>query len=154
MRLENVQLRTASWVAGSHSNKRTFEWSKLSLECHSHLQWPELSIWHQYFSMLMIHDILHGHVALSFNKFFSFASSCTRTHSLTIYCKQSSINSYRYSFFVHSISLWNKIPECILCLLKRNSFKRQTHLILGLCFYFCSGCTPIGLSFCMTLSFD
>ena len=130
MRLENVQFHAAHWVAGSRFNSYTLKWSKPSLECRSHLHWPELSIRRQYLSILMIHDILHGHVALNFHNFFSFASTCTRTHSLTIYCKQSSINSYRYSFFVNSIFLWNKIPERILCIPQRNSFKHQLSLFL------------------------
>ena len=130
MKLENVQLRAARWVAGSRFDRHTLKWSKSSLECRRELFWPELSIRRQYLCIVMIHDILHGHIALSFNEFFSFSPTCTRTHSLTIYCKQSTINSYRYSFFVNSIFLWNKVPECILCLPKRNSFKRQLFCFL------------------------
>ena len=47
-----------------------------------------------------VHDHIHLQIsqyssivyfALSFSKFFSFASTCARTHSLTIYCKQLTI---------------------------------------------------------------
>ena len=124
MRLENVQLRAARWVVGSRFNRHTLKWSKSSLECHSELHWPELSIRRQYLCIVMIHDMLHGQVALTFNKFFSFASNCTMTHSLTIYCKQSTLNSYRYSFFVNSKK---KVPECIL---KHNIFKCQLFFFL------------------------
>ena len=127
----------------------TLKWSKSSLECRSELHWPQLSIQHQYLCIVMVHDMLHGHVAL---KFFSFTSTCTRTHSLTIYCKQSTINSYKYSFFVNSIFLWNKVPECILGLLKCNSL---THFLFNLLVYLCACCFCILVhaSFCFVLSF-
>jgi len=99
MKLEAVQLCAARWVAGSRFNRHTFKWSKPSLECHSDLHWSALSIRRQYLSMLMVYDILHGHIALKFSTYFSFTSTCTRAHSLSIQCKSSSINSYRYSFF-------------------------------------------------------
>jgi len=156
----------------------TFKWSMLSLECCSDLHWSALSIRRQYLSMLMVYDILHGHIALKFSNYFSFTSTCTRAHSLSIQCKSSSINSYRYSFFVNSIFLWNKIHESILRLWNRNSLNISSihswpanfviyFLVFcrivcssfsAFCFVlyhcFCLGCNPIGLSSCMSLSFD
>ena len=75
MKLEAVQLRAAHWVAGSCFNRNTFKWSKPSLECRSHLNWPELSIPCQYLSMLTVHDILHEHIALKISDYFSFTST-------------------------------------------------------------------------------
>ena len=127
-KLESVQLRAARWVAGSRFNRHTLKWSKSSLECRSHLNWPELSIRRQYLSMLTVYDILHQRIALKFSDYFSFTSSCTRSHSLSIHCKSSSVNSYRYSFFVNSIFLWNRIQESILHSPKRNQFKHRLYL--------------------------
>ena len=129
-KLESVQLRAARWVAGSRFNRHTLKWSKSSLECRSHLNWPELSIRRQYLSMLTVYDILHQRIALKFSDYFSFTSSCTRSHSLSIHCKSSSVNSYRYSFFVNSIFLWNQIQESILHSPKRNQFKHRLYLFL------------------------
>ena len=122
----NSGLLAGWWVVASIDilwNGPSHHWSAIVNELH----WPELSIRCQYLCIVMIHDMLHGQVALNFNKFFSFASNCTMTHSLTIYCKQSTLNSYRYSFFVNSIFLRNKVPECIL---KHNIFKCQLFFFL------------------------
>jgi len=69
MRLENVQLQAARWVAGSRFNRHALKWSKSLVECCSELHWSELSIRRQYMCIVMIHDLLRGHIALSSNKF-------------------------------------------------------------------------------------
>ena len=98
--LEAIQLRGARWVCGSCFNHLTFKWSKSSSQCRSELNWPELSTRRKYLSLLTVHDILHKRIALRFSDYFTFSSLCTRpAHSLSLYCRSSTINSFRYSFY-------------------------------------------------------
>ena len=43
-------------------------------------------------------------------------TSCTRAHSMTLVPPQSTINSYRFSFFVNTAFLWNTVPYDIVTL--------------------------------------
>jgi len=54
-------------------------------------------------------------------------ATITRSHSLSLVCKQSSINSFRYSCFVNSIFYWNSIPGVILSISSRASFRKQLY---------------------------
>ena len=51
--LEAIQLRAARWVCSSRFNHLTFKWSKLSSQCRSELNWPELSTRRKYLSLYM-----------------------------------------------------------------------------------------------------
>ena len=85
----------------------------------------------KYLSLTIIYDILHHHIALKFSDYFTFSSAAsTRSHSLSILCKQSSINSYRYSFFVNSVFWWNSIPFDILSTTHRTTFRRMLYNFL------------------------
>ena len=103
----------------SHSNT----WSKSSSDCCRELSWPSLSNRLKYLSVATMYDMLHHHISLDFFNFFTLSSYPTRSHSLSILCKQSSINSFRYCFFVNSICFWNCIPLNILSVPHRSSFK-------------------------------
>ena len=121
--LERIQSRGARWICGSRFCHHTYRWSKSSEECCKELSWPSLSTRRKYLSLTMIYDILHNHVSLQFSDYFTFSSASTRSHSLSLLCKQSSINSYRYSFFVNSIFWWNSIPFSILSITRRTTFR-------------------------------
>ena len=51
----------------------------------------------------------------------------TRSHRLSIVPLQSTINSWRYSFFVNMTFLWNNIPIHILENSNRNSFRHNLY---------------------------
>ena len=70
-----------------------------------------------------LYDIFHQLIFLSFDDYFTLSSTATRSHSFSLLCKQSSINSFRYSFFVNSIFFWNNIPYSILSISRHVSFK-------------------------------
>ena len=101
--LEKIQHRGARWVCGSRYNCHSHTWSKSSSKCCCELHWPSLSIRSEYLTMVTIYDIIHCHISLPFSNYFSFSNSPTRSHSHSLQCKQSTINSYRYSFFVNGI---------------------------------------------------
>ena len=78
-----------------------------------------------FFVYRFLYDTLHKrYSSLSFSSFYDFNSSRTRQHSLCIVPLQSTINAYRYSFFVNAPFIWNSIPHCILFLTKVDTFQK------------------------------
>ena len=128
--LETIQNRGARWVCGSRYNCHSHTWSKSSSDCCSELHWPSLSTRRKYLTIVTIYDMLHCHISLSFSNYFTFSNSHTRSHSLSLLCKQSTINSYRYSFFVNSIFFWNSVPHEILTVSNRSPFKHVLYNFL------------------------
>ena len=122
----------ARWVCGSRYNCHSHTWSKSSSECCCELHWPSLSTRREYLTIVTIYDILYCHISLPFSNYFSFSNSPTRSHSLSLQCKQSTINLYRYSFFVNGIFTWNSVPYEILSVCHRPSFKHVLYKFLCL----------------------
>ena len=113
--LERVQLRAARsrWIPSSYS------WSKSSDVCLGELQWPSIHQRHTYFAICQVHDIFHNRNLISFSDYFHL--STVRSHN--IQPAPSTINSYRYSFFINSPFLWNAIPFNILKIAQINPFR-------------------------------
>ena len=128
--LEKLQNRGARWVCGSRFNPHACTWSRSSSDCCRELQWPSLSNRRGYLSVTTIYDMLHHNISLDFSSFFTLSSSPTRSHSLSILCKHSSIDSHRYSFFTNSIYFWNRIPFSILSVPRRSTFKHLLYKFL------------------------
>jgi len=104
--LEHVQQRAARWVCGSRWSPLHKCWNKSSDVCLQELGWPSLLLRRNYQCVATLYDILHGRYdSLKLSHFCSFNSSCTRAHPLSLVPRQSTINSYRYSFFVNTIFL-------------------------------------------------
>ena len=119
--LEHVQHRAARWASGSRWNPSSYCWIKSSDDYLVELKWPSIHQRHVYFSVCQVHDILHYHNS---TKHFQLSNNnFTRSHPLTIQPISSSINSYRYSFFVNSPFLWNTIPYVILKIKQSSSFR-------------------------------
>ena len=113
--LESVQRHAARWACESRWSPMQNGWSKSSDDCLHELHWPTLSSRRNYLSVFMMYDILYGRYnSLNFSDYCSFNSSCTRAHSLSLIPPQSTINSYRYSFFVNTVFLWNTVPASVL----------------------------------------
>ena len=81
-------------------------------------------------SKFLPENMLHHNISLDFSSFFTLSSSPTRSHSLSILCKHSSIDSHRYSFFTNSIYFWNRIPFSILSVPRRSTFKHLLYKFL------------------------
>ena len=124
-RLEAIQRRAAParWVCGSRWNPHSHNWSKSSTSCLQDLRWPALHIRQSYFTITQVHDILHDRVSIPFNSHFKFSSTNTRSHSLSLTTSSSTINAYRFSFFINSPFLWNSIPVEILQISKAIPFR-------------------------------
>ena len=63
--------------------------------------------------------------------YFQFNSSTTRSHALSIQPVTSTINSYRYSFFVNSVFLWNHVPFNILSIVNKALFRCKLRTFCG-----------------------
>ena len=106
----------------------------------------------------MLYSILHGSTPLSFNNHFQFNQLPTWSHLLTLTARTSTINAYRYSFYINTPFFWNSIPYDIFSLTSVNAFKSKTLWIfvsyvancfcisvfvvmfLYFCFVFCACC--------------
>ena len=94
------------------------------------LLWAPLTI--SFYTTQVSHNSYHlwcitlSHL-LAFFKYFSFSNFPTISHSLSLQCKQSTVNSYRYSFFVNGIFSWNSVPYEILSVCHRPSFKHVSY---------------------------
>ena len=112
--LESVQRRAARWVSNSRWIPSSHCWSKSSDECIQALKWPTIQQRHNYFTICCIHDSLYHRNSLPFSEHFQLSQAPTRCHPLSLRPVISSINSFRYSFFVNSPFLWNTISHTIL----------------------------------------
>ena len=123
--LEAVQKRAARWI---HSKwcPNTFTWSKTTEACLQELRWPSLARRRDYLCIAFLFDLLHQRYTLSFNSYCSFKSiTYLRAHTLSLQTVNSSINSYRYSYFVNIPFLWNTLPADVVSLPTANQFRRS-----------------------------
>ena len=121
--IESVQRRSARWIKSSYDPVLQ-RWTKSSDSCISELGWPLLHLRRKYFSVLMVYSILKE-APIVFSKYFQFNSLPTRSHPLTLVLPSSTINAFRYSFFVAAPFTWNSIPHDILPEPNRNIFKSK-----------------------------
>ena len=98
--LAAVQNRAACWICATWDHA-TYSWSKSSHTCLSELKWPSLAQRRTYFIIDYLHSILHHMNSFSFNDYFKLNSFSTRSHQLTIQPVHSSINAFRFSFFIN-----------------------------------------------------
>ena len=78
--------------------------------------------------LLFLFDLLHNKFAMSFNDYFKFNTSSTKSHSLTLFCKQSVVNSYRYSFFV--VNSIFRLPFSVVSVVNRSVFRSAVYKFL------------------------
>ena len=120
--LEAVQNRAACWICATW-DRDTHSWSKSLNACLGELKW-----------LLLVHRrtlIIFTAYCITRNPSYSKTIlNSTRSHQLIIQPASSSINAFRYYFFVNSIFLWNHIPFDILCIVCKHLFhcKLRTYL--------------------------
>ena len=120
--IEAVQKRAARWIC-ARWNPNTFSWDKSYSDCLCELNWPTLTCRRHYYMIDYVHSILHNRNSLLFDDYFWFNSSSTRSHVLSIQPIVSTINSFRYSFFVNVVFLWNHVPFNILSIVNKAPFR-------------------------------
>ena len=107
--LEKVQRRAVRWIYSARWDPSTFTWSKRYDEALKDLHWPTLELRHHFLSLCQIYKIVHNLACISFFKYFAFKTVNTRSHKLSLLCKSSKLNSFRYSFFINAPFIWNKL---------------------------------------------
>ena len=113
-KLEVVQRRAARWVCGSRWNITRKCWSRSSDSCLDQLKWPTLHSRQKYFSICQLHSIFNNCSAIPFKEHFSMTNRHSCSNAFLIDTSISTINPYRYSFFINSPFLWNSVPARIL----------------------------------------
>ena len=63
---QNVSDNWPLTLCESQYNRIAFSWSKPSVQCRSELNWPPLSIRHNYLSLITIYDMLHNRSCFNF----------------------------------------------------------------------------------------
>ena len=111
--LESVQRRAARWIKSKYDST-LYQWSKNTDECLKELKWPTLASRRLYQSVIMLHSIMNNQTPINFCCHFDLNITATRSHPLTLQTLSSSINAFRYSFFVNTPFIWNSIPYEIL----------------------------------------
>lgn len=128
--IESVQRRAARWIQNSRYDSDTHKWTKSSDVCVQELKLPTLTLRRSYYSLLMLHSIIHKMSPIDFDTHFELNQLSTRSHPLTLIPRTSTINAYRYSFFVNIAFMWNKIPYDILSIVSPIVFKSRLHQYL------------------------
>ena len=112
--LEAVQKHAARWIL-SKWNPNTFTWSKPTEACLQEFCWPSLARRRVYLCVAYLFDLLHQRYTLSLNSFCSFKPiTYLRAHTLSLQTVGSTINAYRYSYFVN-IPFYGTPYHLILC---------------------------------------
>ena len=135
----------SKWIKSSFCWDKSFEFNDLKVELRR--------------DMLTICQVYNNHLDCLF-----FSNTCTRSHNLAIQCNLSRINAFRYSFFIHSIFLWNLLSLDTVNTKSLISFKHKLLLNYKIVsFFFCfvvvchfclvSGVLYNRISYYITLSF-
>ena len=128
-----AKMSSEAIARGFSTRSRAFQWSKSSAICVGELGWPSLKVCRNYFSVWTLYCILHKTTAIDFSRYFHFNTLATRSHSLTLNLLPSTINAFRYSFFMASPMLWNSIPFDVLSQPVVSTFKHKLqHFLFGI----------------------
>ena len=122
-KLEAVQRRAARWVCGSRWNATRKCWSRTSDSCLDQLKWPTLHNRQKYFTICQLHDIFNNYSTIPFKEHFSMSNRHSCSNTFLIDTSISTINPYRYSFFINAPFLWNSIPARILQICQTKLFR-------------------------------
>ena len=104
-----VQRRAARWIKSSFDSA-TLWWTRYGNKCLNELRWPSCN----YMCIVLLYAILSNFTPIKFSDYFQSNVFSIRSHPLMILPFPSSINSFRYSFFVNSVFFWNSISLCAL----------------------------------------
>ena len=122
--LESVQRRAARWIKSKYDSS-LYRWTKSTDDCLEELKWPTLELRRQYQTIVMVYSILHKQTPIIFSHHFGFNTNSTRSHPLALKIRSSSINAFRYSFYVNAPFVWNSIPYEILSLSSNSLFRSR-----------------------------
>ena len=97
------------------------------------LQWPTLEKRRDYLSLVECYKTIHSLNGLDPSMYFTFASNFRQLRSNHCYKLKSvmaKLNSYKYSFFVRVIPIWNSLPEYVAEAESLMAFKERLRIHL------------------------
>ena len=94
------------------------------------LKWKSIQTQHKELRLLMLYKIIYRLVELPLPDYIIPAPRVTRGNSMKLVYPPTNVDSYKYSFFPNSISVWNKLPEEIVNATSLNKFRTllKSHL--------------------------
>ena len=127
--LEKVQKRAARWVGGVRWDSSTKSWTESCNTTCLKLGWLSLVNRRTY---LDCYQTFNGLDCINFKDYFKQNKGNLRSNSHNLFIPQSSINAFRYSYFVNATHVWNKLPISVVQS-QGPSFKQNllSHLSLG-----------------------
>ena len=118
-KIEMTQRRAARWVKSYYSS-----YDSVTEMLHD-LGWQSLEQRPLDARLIMFYKIVYGLVAIQLPSYLEHPTKITHhMHSLSYRQIHTAANYYRFSFFLMSIVLWNRLPEDVILLSDLDSFKQ------------------------------
>ena len=125
--LEKVQRRASKCALRNRGHEISYE-ERLKI-----LQWPTLEKRRDYLSLVECYKTIHGLNGLDPSMYFTFASDFRQlrsNHRYKLKSVMAKLNSYKYSFFVRVIPIWNSLPEYVAEAESLMAFKERLRIHL------------------------
>ena len=118
-KLENVQRRAARYV--THRYHNTSSVSNML----NHLNWPPLEHRRNFSRLTMLYKITHNLVAINPNLYLipQTTTHTRKTSPLHYQTYSTRTDYYKFSFFPHTITLWNALPHTAVAATSLDQFK-------------------------------
>ena len=125
-KLEMIQRRAARYVTHRYHNTSSVT------DMLNHLNWPTLENRRNTHRLTMFYKISHNLVAINAQEYLTPLTQILTRHNHPLHYQTFSTRTdyFKYSFFPHSVVLWNSLPHSILTASSLNQFKTlvQNHL--------------------------
>ena len=93
------------------------------------LGWPTLQARRHYLKLLLAYKIYKTMISIP-SENFKPVNVTTREYQPHFQCLQTTCNSYRFSFFLSAVRMWNYLPTDIASISCFNKFNMKLHLFI------------------------
>ena len=122
-KIEMVQRRAAHFVTNN------YDWNVSVTDMLQHLQWEPLQDRRNNVHAITMYKIANNLIDISPTEgSMQLSNSVTRGHPLRFTQLQMNVDSYKYSFYLHTITLWNNLPNAVVTSLE--TFKTKPNIQL------------------------
>ena len=119
-----VRVHAGHWIC-SKWDCVNHKWNKSYDQVLDELQWLTILQRHTIVGCCQAYKVINSLDCTDFHQYYRYVSHNSRCHTLALSCVQSRVNSYRYSFFVNTLYVWNRRPSDIVNSLSLASFKHN-----------------------------
>ena len=118
-----VQRRAARFVTNN------YDWGASVTDMLHHLQWEPLQDRRNNFRAITMYKIVNNLIDCSPPEgCLQLSNSVTRGHPLRFTQLQTNVDSYKYSFYPYTITLWNSLPNTVVTSTSLESFKMKLNI--------------------------